>query len=83
MFHDESTFYANADQSFHWADDTVQVLKQKSLGQAVMVSDFVEEVDGYLRYGDHEAREYLEHQSEGYWNNEHMVKQVNKSIDIF
>lgn len=42
IFHDESTFYANADQSFHWTDGSSQALKQKSLGQAVMVSDFVE-----------------------------------------
>ena len=40
VFHDESTFYANADQSFHWSDGTKQALKQKSLGQAIMVSDF-------------------------------------------
>ncbi len=43
IFHDESTFYSNADQSFHWADDKLQALKQKSLGQAIMVSDFIEE----------------------------------------
>ncbi len=48
VFHDESTFYANADQSSHWTDGTKQVLKQKSLGQAIMVSDFVEEVGGML-----------------------------------
>ena len=39
---------ANADQSFHWTDGTKQVLKQKSLGQAIMLSDFVEEVGGML-----------------------------------
>ena len=33
IHHDESTFYANADQSHYWADDHVAVLKQKSLGQ--------------------------------------------------
>ena len=41
VFHDESTFYANADQSFHWTDGSKQALKQKSLGQAIMVSDFL------------------------------------------
>ena len=39
VFHDESTFYTNGDQTFHWTDGTKQVLKQKSLGQAIMVSD--------------------------------------------
>ena len=50
IYHDESTFYANADQSSFWSNDTKQVLKQKSLGQAIMVSDFVEEVNGFLRW---------------------------------
>ena len=50
VFHDESTFHANADQSFHWSDGSNQALKQKSLGQAVMVSDFIDEVDGYLKH---------------------------------
>ena len=71
IFHDESTFFANADQSFHWADERMQVLKQKSLGQALMVSDFIDEVDGYLRHNGEEAREYLEHQSQGFWKNQH------------
>ncbi len=44
VFHDESTFYSNADQSFHWTDGSRQALKQKSLGQAIMVSDFLDEV---------------------------------------
>ena len=43
IHHDESTFYANADQSSYWGDGTLSVLKQKSLGQSIMVSDFIEE----------------------------------------
>lgn len=35
VFHDESTFHSNADQTFHGSDGTKQALKQKSL----MVSD--------------------------------------------
>lgn len=83
VFHDESTFHANADQSFHWSDGSNQALKQKSLGQAIMVSDFVDEVDGYLRFGNEEARLYMEHQSEGYYTNTHFLKQVSKAVDIF
>ena len=45
IHHDESTFYANADQSHYWADD-----------QAIMVSDFVEEATAdYLRHDGKEA----------------------------
>ena len=83
VFHDESTFYSNADQSFHWTDGTSQALKQKSLGQAIMISDFIEEVDGFLQCEGVEARLYLEHQSEGYFNNDMLMVQVQKAIDIF
>lgn len=83
LFHDESTYYANADQSFHWSDGTSQVLKQKSLGQSIMVSDFIEEVDGFLKHDGVEARLYLEHQKDGYFNNEMLIEQVKKAMDIF
>ena len=36
-----------------------------------------------MRHNGEEAREYLEHQSDGYWKNEHMIQQVNKTINIF
>lgn len=83
VFHDESTFYANADQSLYWSDGSTQALKQKSLGQAVMVSDFIDEVNGYLKFEDTEARLYLEHQSEGYFTNDMFVDQVSQAISIF
>ena len=48
-----------------------------------MVSDFIDEVDGYLKYEDEEARLYLEHQTEGYFTNEVFVDQVSRAVDIF
>ena len=83
VFHDESTFHANADQSFHWSDGSNQALKQKSLGQAIMISDFIDEVNGYLKFGNEEARLYLEHQTDGYFTNELFMEQVNKAVGIF
>lgn len=65
------------------SDGSNDALKQKSLGQAVMVSDFIDEVNGYLEFGDQEARLYLEHQSEGYFTNDLFVDQVMKALDIF
>lgn len=76
----ESTFHANVVQSFYWSDGFKQALKQKSLGQAVMVSNFTDEVKGYLKYGNDEACLYLDHQTEGYFMNELFVEQVE---DIF
>ncbi len=76
IYHDETTYYANAYQSFHWTDGSNQVLKQKSLGQAIMVSDFVEEVGGMLECDGEKATLFLEHQSEGYFTNDMLISQV-------
>ena len=84
VHHDESTFYANADQSCYWADDSVTILKQKSLGQSIMVSDFIEECSNdYLEYDGEQARLLLETQTEGYFDSTKFLKQVSKAIDIF
>ena len=45
-----------------------------------MVSDFIDEVDGYLMFEEEEACLYLEHQTEGYFTND---IQVGKAVDIF
>ena len=39
VVHDESTYYANCDQSYFWGDEQTNVLRQKSLGSSIMVSD--------------------------------------------
>ncbi len=51
-FHDESTFNANDDQPMMWKDATMQVIKPKGRGSGIMVSDFIEERDGYLALSD-------------------------------
>ena len=76
VYHDESTYYANADQSFHWTDDLKQVLKLKNLGQAIMVSDFVEEVSGMLEHEGEKATFFMDHQTDGYFNNALLISQV-------
>ena len=65
VYHDESTFYANANQTYHWSDGQFHILKQKSLSQAVMISDFINGVLGFLRDGEGLAMASLEHQTEG------------------
>ena len=47
VVHDEGTFR-------YWCDDS-QVLKQKSLDSSIMVSDFIDEMDVYLRHDGKEA----------------------------
>ena len=58
-----------------------------------MVSDFVEEHDGFLRVSQEtadrvgiqckEARQYLEIRDGRYWRSESFLKQVEKAITIF
>ena len=48
-----------------------------------MVSDFIDEMDGYLCHDGKEARVLLETQTEGYFNNDKFLEQVKVAIDIF
>ena len=78
-----ATFYSNADQSNFWSDGKITVLKQKSLSQAIMVSDFIEEVSGDFLRHDNKYANLLETQTDGYFNSEKFLVQVDKAIDIF
>ena len=78
VVHDESTYYANCDQSYFGGDEETNVLKQKSLGSSVMISDFVD-----VEAENETARLSLETRKDGYFNNELFMKQVEKAISIF
>ena len=82
VVHDESTFYANSDQSFFWGDDQTNVLRQKSLGASIMVSDFIDEIAGYVRDNQEQARLLMETSREGYFTNDHRMDQVSKTVAI-
>ena len=58
VYHDKSTFDANA-QQLYWNNGINIVLRQKSMGSAIMVSDFIDEVGGFLEIGDMKARATL------------------------
>ena len=83
VVHDKCTFYANSDQSFFWGDDYTNVLRQKSLGASIMMSDFIDEVSGFVRDEEGEARLLLETHQEGYFTNDLLIQQVEKTINIF
>jgi len=51
-FHHESTFQANDEESWMWGEHGQCVLKPKSRGSGIMVSDFIDEHNGYLRLTD-------------------------------
>ena len=76
IFHNESVFSANEDQHTQWGTSDTITIKPKSKGSGIMVSDFIDEHNGYLAltedehqkakevYGSSvkkEARVFLEH----------------------
>ena len=47
------------------------------------MSDFIDEVGGYLVIGVMQARTTLEYHKDGYFINNHFVEQVDKAMGIF
>ena len=77
-----------------WAAEDQCVIKQKSQGAGLMVSDFVDEHDGYLRLTEEQAKRFPQipkearvifkyGQSDGYWNNERFLHQMESAIGIW
>ena len=48
LFHNESTFTSNEDQPTQWGMKGDKMMKPKSKGVGIMVSDFVDEHSGFL-----------------------------------
>ena len=83
VVHDECTFYANSGQSFLLGDDQTNILRQKSFGSFIMVSDFIDEMAGYVYDVQNQACLSMETNQEGYFTNDHLMDQVSKTVDIF
>ena len=47
IYHDESNFHANEGQSWQWAKEDKLMIRPKSQGRGLMISDFIEEHSGY------------------------------------
>ena len=60
MFHDESTFQANDDETWLWGVKGEHVIRPKSRGSGIMVSDFIDEFNGYLRLTEEEFSAHKE-----------------------
>lgn len=98
LFHDESTFQANDDQPTIWALPGTSVMRPKSKGSGIMVSDFIEEKGGYLHLTDDEyeqakkttpairkyARQLFEYgdAKEGYWTSAKFMEQIKEAEKI-
>lgn len=98
FFHDESSFQSNDDQPIFWGTKGTLVMRPKSKGAGIMVSDFIDERDGYfaLTVEEHEiamatdpsirrqAREFLEYgeSKEGYWISGKFMNQMETAVKI-
>ena len=98
IFHDESIFHSNDDQGWMWGEKGKTILKPKGQGRGIMVSDFIDEHNGFLGLTDVEyeqgkqmypdlqkqARTLLKYgaEFEGYWNSEKFLEQVEAAIKI-
>ena len=83
IVHVECIYYANSDQSYFRGDEETSVQREKSLGASIVVSDFIDEMTGYVRDNQDQARLLLETHREGYFTNDHLLEQVARTIDIF
>ena len=95
FFHDESTSMSNEDQPTQWGLKGERML---SKGSGIMVSDFIDEHNGFLALSDEEyeaaktthrnirkyAREFLEYgeNREGYWTRDKFIAQMQRAIVI-
>ena len=98
FFRDESTFQSNEDQPIYWGTKDTHIMKPKSRGAGIMVSDFIDERSGYLALTQQEyncaklthpnlwmhARLLLEYgeSREGYWTSDKFIAQLEKAVEI-
>ena len=98
IFHDETTFNANDDESLQWGTADSQIIRPKSRGSGMMVSDFITERDGFLCLTEAErkkakrshsdmpmgARTLLEYgeKRDGYWTATKFMKQMKNAVSI-
>lgn len=98
IFYDETTLHANEDQTTQWGVKGEGMLRPKSKGSGIMISDFVDEVNGYLALTDEEfesasetditipqrAREQLKigESREGYWDCGKFMLQMKNAVKI-
>ena len=98
FFHDESTFLANDDQCWQWGTKGELMIRPKSKGSGIMVSDFVDKRNGYLQLTNEEferaqsadptikqrARVLLEYgeSRDGYWTRDKFISQMEHTAKI-
>ena len=93
IYHDESIFNTNEGQKWAWATGEEPIIQPKTKGAGIMISDFIESHDGFLRLPDvtaapdgvpKTARVLLEYgaEKEGYWNSERFMENLKDAVKI-
>ena len=98
IYHDESIFHSNEDQGWAWVEEGMQTIRPKGQGKGIMVSDFINEYNGYLQLTTEEFESARQHNpaikkearvlwkygvaDEGYWDNDNFIKQVKVAAQI-
>ena len=98
FFHDESTFQSNEYQSLQWGLKGSKMMKPKSRGAGIMLSDFIDEYSGFLAFTDEEyeraktmnpsakkySRAFLEYgeNREVYWTRDKFMEQMKLAVDM-
>ena len=49
IFHDESVFHSNEGRIYAWHEKATSPLRPKDQGRGIMVTNFIDEFNGYLR----------------------------------
>ena len=98
IFHDECIFSTNEGQLWAWATENDSVIQPKTKGTGIMISDYIDQHNGFLRLTDAEiqlarssqptfpttARATLEYGADkgGYWNSQKFLTNVKDAIKI-
>ena len=98
IYHDESIFTINEGQTWMWATKDAPVIQPNMKGSGIMVSDFVDQHNGYRRLTDTEfavgktadpqmvqmVRTLLEYgaEREGYWTSEKFMANIKNAVKI-
>ena len=98
IFHDETVFHSNEGRVYAWHEKGSGPLRPKDQGRGIMVTDFIDEFNGYLRLSQSEiarrdelgqdvpiyAREvmHIGEEHEGYFTADNFCLQVAKAAQI-
>ena len=88
LYHDESTFHSNEGQRYVRVERGTTIIKQKSRGRGLMVSDYVCACHGQMVDPDTDVPTrvtiiYGANNQDGYWTGDNVAKQTRDIFPVF